>query len=77
MTKTMTLNELKMINGGAFVDEPACSSKPLPFVFWAPVTWVMHPEYGTGHVIFAGEYFVTVFFLCGFATVPFIELEPA
>ena len=76
MTKTMTINELKMINGGAFVDEPACS-KPSPFAFWAAVKWVKHPEYGTGHIIFTGEYFVTVIFVCGFVTVPYIELVPA
>ncbi len=48
MMKTMTLEELNMVNGGAVVSQGENAETIVGFRYEDPVIWTMHREYGIG-----------------------------
>ena len=48
MKKELTLDETKMIFGGAGTEEDDDEEE---FEFWDKVKWIYRPEYGTGRIV--------------------------
>ena len=74
MTKEMTLEALGTINGGKL---PENTDTHTTYNFMDPVIWKNHPEYGTGRVLFPGEFWITVAWWGRVDTVAYPELMRA